>query len=109
LIQINANATTSGANWTRADTSGYKEHAMGLFRKIDESAGLVHDMADRLDVDLMGIGGDGAEATALKYRQVVLSCTACHHHDDCRHLLDANAQLKDAPGYCRNRDVMMRR
>ncbi|RFU11909.1 adenylosuccinate lyase [Rhodobacteraceae bacterium W635] len=81
---------------------------MGLFGKIDESAGLVHDMADRLDVDLTHLGGHSAEATALKYRQVVLSCTACRHHDACRHLLDASPRLDDAPDYCRNRDVMVR-
>jgi hypothetical protein len=39
---------------------------------------------------------------------MVLSCTACKQHEDCRHLLDDNAKLDDAPSYCRNRDVMHR-
>lgn len=81
---------------------------MGLFSKIDTSAGLVHDMADRLDVDLTHISGLDAETSAYQYRSVVLSCSACTHQGDCRSLLDSHAKLDDAPDYCRNRHVMTR-
>jgi len=81
---------------------------MGLFGKIDKGADLVRDMADRLDVDLTQLNGLDVESTAAKYRQVVLSCTTCTQQEDCRHLLDENARLEDAPSYCLNRDVMKR-
>lgn len=81
---------------------------MGIFKNLSESAGLVTDMADRLDVDLTHIGGLDAESSAAAYRSVVMSCAACKQHEDCRHLLDDNAKLDDAPGYCRNRHVMHR-
>ncbi|WP_420397860.1 DUF6455 family protein [Nioella sp.] len=81
---------------------------MGIFKTLSDSAGLVDDMADRLDVDLTHIGGLDVESSALAYRSMVLSCTACTQHEDCRHLLDDNAKLDDAPSYCRNRDVMHR-
>lgn len=81
---------------------------MGIFKNLSKSAGLVNDMADRLDVDLNHIGGLDPENSAYAYRSAVMSCSACKKHEDCRHLLDENATLEDAPDYCRNRHVMHR-
>ena len=50
---------------------------MGIFKTLSNSAGLVNDMADRLDVDLTHIGGLDAESSATAYRSVVISCSAC--------------------------------
>lgn len=81
---------------------------MGIFKTLSESAGLVNDMADRLDVDLTRIGGLDAETSATAYRRVVVACSTCKKHAACRHLLDENTRLDDAPAYCRNRHVMHR-
>ena len=81
---------------------------MGIFKTLSESAGLVNDMADRLDVDLTQIGGLDVESSATAFRSAVVSCSACEQHGECRHLLDDNAKLEDAPDYCRNRHIMHR-
>ena len=81
---------------------------MGIFKSLSDSAALVDDMADRLDVDLARLDRLDPELSATKYRRAVLSCSACGKQGDCRHLLDENAKLDDAPAYCRNRDIMHR-
>jgi len=81
---------------------------MGIIKNLSEGAALVNDMADRLDVDLTRIGGPDAERSVVAYRNAVMSCAACTQHEECRHLLDDNAKLDDAPDYCRNRHVMYR-
>ena len=81
---------------------------MGIFDKLNKSAGLVNDMADRLDVDLNHLGGLDEESSAYRYRSAVIACSRCGKQGECRHLLDDNAKLDDAPEYCRNRAIMHR-
>ncbi len=81
---------------------------MGLFNKITESAGLVQDMAQHLDVDLTHMSGLDAQTSVAQFRSAVMRCVSCDHHEECRHLLDENATLDTAPDYCRNRNVMVR-
>ena len=81
---------------------------MGLFKKLGESADLVTDMADRLDVDLEHIDGLDTEGSIRRYRSAVMACSTCGKHGECRHLLDDNVKLADAPDYCRNRSIMHR-
>ncbi|WP_071674820.1 DUF6455 family protein [Nioella nitratireducens] len=81
---------------------------MGLFKKINESAGLVQDMAAHLDVDLAHLSGLDAQTSVAQFRSAVMRCANCDRHEECRHLLDETATLDAAPDYCRNRNVMVR-
>ncbi|MFD2854780.1 DUF6455 family protein [Seohaeicola zhoushanensis] len=70
-------------------------------------AALVDEMAGALGVDL--------EEAALRGKldldeisDAVLRCTGCTNPDHCQGVLATKPQLEQAPGYCRNRDLMHR-
>ena len=70
------------------------------FRSLDRSAALVQGMAARTGTDL------ATPQAAIRFRQMVLACTACQDRDGCARLQATNDRLDAAPDFCRNRAAM---
>ena len=81
---------------------------MGLFKTLDRHADLVNRMSDAVHADLAdALIHDRMSAHEL--RNAVLNCTGCEAADACEHWLeDHKAGAADTPGYCRNRDMLLR-
>jgi len=78
-------------------------------KTINRHAALMNRMAETLGVDLTQAIADG-RLPAEAWREAVVRCTACSDPEGCQHWLAEHAQdehrPEDAPGYCRNRDLM---
>jgi hypothetical protein len=72
-------------------------------------ADLVDRMAGTLGVDLEQAMMEG-RMNVDQLGDAVLSCTGCSNPEDCRHWLEGHkGQIaEEAPGYCRNRDMLKR-
>ncbi len=81
---------------------------MSILKKLDKSAALVQDMAGHLDVDLDDKLMNNPEIGAYRYRNMIMSCSACTDQEACRQLLDKTEKLDVAPAYCRNGHLLKR-
>ncbi|MBY6199960.1 hypothetical protein KUV65_01165 [Maritalea mobilis] len=77
---------------------------MGLFRKLDSANELATGMAVRLGVDLESGFETGPVQAAYQFRDMVMRCSTCTHHEECRRLQAHTIELDFPPAYCRNRD-----
>lgn len=77
---------------------------MGLFRKIDSASELATGMAARLGVQPSTEHEGGPSQAAAEFRDMVMRCATCGHHDECRRLQDRTDWLDLPPSYCRNRE-----
>jgi len=82
---------------------------MGLWTKLDRSAGLAGGMAERLGVDLAGEMLSDPESAAGQYRALVLRCATCRCQDECTGLQASHETLDAAPDYCVNKTELERR
>ncbi|WP_082029759.1 DUF6455 family protein [Ruegeria sp. ANG-S4] len=76
-------------------------------KKLKHHAGLVDLMAQNLGVDLQ----EAAIAGALEIDDIseaVLRCTKCANPGHCESLLGQPSPPRNAPEYCRNRDLLNR-
>jgi len=87
---------------------------MTLLQKIDQSATLMHRMAETVGADFGDALLEG-RLTGENLRGAVLRCARCDAADFCETWLDVNASRKDAsgitpdaPDFCANRDLMDR-
>jgi hypothetical protein len=82
---------------------------MGLWAKLDRSAGLAGRMAETLGVDMAAAITAAPETEAGQYRAMVMRCATCRCQDDCDALLSAQDHLDAAPDYCMNKPELDRR
>ncbi|MFC4215324.1 DUF6455 family protein [Pseudophaeobacter arcticus] len=82
---------------------------MGLFSKLGQSTDLVEGMADRLGVDFGKSIVADPEAEGRKFRRAVMNCSHCTNQAGCADLQASHSHLEEAPGYCRNRDMLAHR
>lgn len=70
-------------------------------------AALMHQMAATLGADLDHAEMQGDLPPEMR-EEMLLACTGCSDPTGCAHWLSRTAKAADAPGYCRNGDILHR-
>ena len=81
---------------------------MGFLKKLDHHADLMNRMGETLHANL-----DAALShetlSAQELRNAILACVGCEGGDDCLDWLATHPNgAEDTPGYCRNREMLLR-
>ncbi|AHM04863.1 hypothetical protein roselon_02544 [Roseibacterium elongatum DSM 19469] len=69
---------------------------MGLFSRLDDANELATGMAHRLGIDLESGFQGGPVQAAYQFRDMVMRCSTCRHHAECRRL-QAHSMMLDFP------------
>ncbi|MDR9483864.1 MULTISPECIES: DUF6455 family protein [Sediminimonas] len=80
---------------------------MKLFATLSRRADVMGQMARSLGVDFGERIAHDSES-ASEYRAAVFRCASCTHEVECLSWMNGHKDAKEAPKYCKNKDLLDR-